>query len=347
MKHNKSSVAGIDQAPDDALSEQLFSTQARLRDWHTVPVWSSPSNEAGNPIHEPPCDENVFRDTDPINHSPSVSGGRLSPGQREVVHLLRRMRAEDAAACMVTHLNDVERPISAEVAGSLIGQLVAAVASVFPEGAEIIGRIATDARMAHIKNDGATQRMRSDHRRALGALQHATPHSDGERAWLLSNHLRDAAEPLTCAPAAGEERRAAGLAALEWARRDEALADLPDNDLLAILERFARPRQSQFGMGGCIEGGLSAQDEAHLVRNILGLTANSDAALGKAMARAKNARLAHFNVCAPRDTRCPEQRSGGERMMTACESPRRQSSDGSPRRPFVDTASPQSRRRSG
>jgi len=179
-----------------------------------------------------------------------------------------------------------------------------------------------------VRHERNRARRYAAHKRALDVLRLSTrvvddkpaPHENGERAWLLSNHLREAALPLAWLREnpehAAKARCKAKCQAAAFAHRDETLRKLPVRDLLVKLERFALPRQGQFGKGQCIQGGLSAIEEARLVREILGQDiALSDEALRKQMDRASRLRLARFN---PQDTTCPERSEAGERIIDAC-----------------------------
>lgn len=146
-------------------------------------------------------------------------------------------------------------------------------------------------------------RLEKDATRALGAWHTKTTHGDGENALLLASHLRASAQPLTddertradwlhlggsiepdsvqpVTDAVTAEREALVLAG---ARRDGRVANLSDAELLAVLYRYVLPRQERGARARTLRG-LSATEEAKIVRTILG--GQSDGAVAKAMQRA-------------------------------------------------------------
>ncbi len=233
-----------------------------------------------------------------------------------------------------------ERTTDAQAA-ALIAELADTLRARWPDAAELIAlaaggiglvesaagsRGAERPSMARIL--GAKRaRLVSDHARALDALRLSTAHQAGEAAWTLACHLREAASalaPVYIDDEAGErialpdddaERRALALA-----RRDTRLAHLSDRQLLATLRRFALPRNAKIGAGSTRDG-LSALEEADLVRDILGAeSSNSATALVRAMQRAENQREERFAPeLAACDTTCRERVRAAGAMLAACQ----------------------------
>jgi hypothetical protein len=145
----------------------------------------------------------------------------------------------------------------------------------------------------------------------------------------LANHLRESAIPLHgTEPVAPSEpknvrrkRRLQKLAALRLARTDERLRGLPLPNLLGVLQQFALPRKKQFGKGvGPQTVGLSADDEAELVRDILGGHAAS--AVGKSMRDASKDRQEYFATACGQGTvekSSPERARAGDGTLDACQ----------------------------
>jgi hypothetical protein len=256
-------------------------------------------------------------------------------GDAELEAAMAQLETEDRESRVVARLDHasdpksvkLERELSPEMAAQLIAELSAKLASVSPEGAEIVRRVAEQ--VAYLRGDAVVARAREEHVRARDAAERVTPHADGERAWLLANRLRDAARPLA-ALNEGEPAGAAERQAVAWARQDPALAALPDGELLAVLRRFALERQRW-----CPEArkyqhqsGLSADDEASIVRSILGADAgNSAKALAKGMQRASKGIQCALEKQLTRmrdesheseDTNCRENESAGTRTMPTC-----------------------------
>jgi hypothetical protein len=125
--------------------------------------------------------------------------------------VLNRLDTEDAQARIVAQLAAgyrprsiaLERPVSTELAASLIMQLAPALAVMSPEGAETIRRVAVDiARAAHMganlsadMAEADQARLRKEHARALDGLRYVTD-STAERVALTVAMIRNCAKRL-------------------------------------------------------------------------------------------------------------------------------------------------------
>jgi hypothetical protein len=194
-------------------------------------------------------------------------------------------------------------------------------------GAALIERVARDVTDAYAIRgrskrssvaERRLERCRAAHARALEELNHVTPRASvartAEVGWMLANFLREAAEPLTREFVDHTDRHEAEVTAIDFARRNPLLSQVPDEELLGVLGEFAQDRNEQFGPGIANRRGLSADREAQLLWTILG--GHSVGAFKAAMVRARRSRLEHY-AC---DMRCLERDAADVPTVGTCSS---------------------------
>lgn len=146
-------------------------------------------------------------------------------------------------------------------------------------------------------------RLASEYGRALEAVRFVTPHRTGESAYTLHQHLVSAGATLNRDGDSPGEKRAGEEQALAWARRDDRVARLDAEKLLAVLYEFrlepaANPTSEQ-GKLQRTSGTrtLTPKRRDRILSQLVASPANTGLAV--AMKRAAEGRHLHFSGALP------------------------------------------------